>query len=149
MCFFYDGQNYFLLFLVFSLFVCFSVWVFFREHSRITEQQGKGVGIPLTPLYHFHPLHIHLDISRAITAASSPLHIAHFRYTVNWEVPSPKHPHFITFLFFVTIKLSLNSLHTNIFCEHRNISWFHRTLQQNWRKLHRNIFHRKYFHRKF
>ena len=26
--------------------------------------------------YHFHPLHRHLDISRAITAESSPLHIA-------------------------------------------------------------------------
>ena len=29
--------------------------------------------------YHFHPLHRHLDISRAITAGSSPLHIASSR----------------------------------------------------------------------
>ena len=57
-------------------FVFFSIWVFFHEHSRFTGQQGKGEGINLTPLYHFHPLHRHLDISRAITADSSPLHIA-------------------------------------------------------------------------
>ena len=53
----------------------FSTWVFFHEHSRFTGQQGKEEGIYLTPLYHFQPLHIHLDISRAITAGSSPLHI--------------------------------------------------------------------------
>ena len=35
----------------------FSIWVFFHEHSRFTGQQGKGEGIYLTPLYHFHPLH--------------------------------------------------------------------------------------------
>ena len=57
-------------------FFFFSIWIFFHEHSRFTGQQGKGEGIYLTPLYHFHPLHRHLDISRAITAESSPLHIA-------------------------------------------------------------------------
>ena len=31
------------------------------------------MGISLTPLYQFHPLHRHLDISWAITAESSPL----------------------------------------------------------------------------
>ena len=54
--------------------IFFSIWVFFHEHSRFTGQQGKGEGIYLTPLYHFHPLYRHLDISRAITAESSPLH---------------------------------------------------------------------------
>ena len=54
----------------------FSIWVFFHEHSRITGLQGKGEGISLTPHYHFHPSHRHLDISRTITAESSPLHIA-------------------------------------------------------------------------
>ena len=57
-------------------FYFFSIWVFFHEHSRFTGQQGKGEGNYLTPLYHFHPLHRHLDISRAIAAESSPLHIA-------------------------------------------------------------------------
>ena len=64
---------------VFILFVClflFSIWVFFREHSWITGLQGKGEGNSLTPHYHLHPLHIHLDISRTITADSSRLHIA-------------------------------------------------------------------------
>ena len=57
----------------FMFFFFFSIGVFFHEHSRSTGQQGKGEGIYLTPLYHFHPLHRHLDISRAITADSSPL----------------------------------------------------------------------------
>ena len=57
----------------------FTIWVFFHDHSRITGLQGKGEGISLTPHYHFHPLHTHLDISRAIVAESSPLHIAKSR----------------------------------------------------------------------
>ena len=42
----------------------------------VTGLQGKGEGISLILHYHFHPLHGHIDISRAITAESSPLHIA-------------------------------------------------------------------------
>ena len=57
-----------------GFFFFFYIWVFFHEHSRFTGQQGKGEVIYLTPLCHFHPLHRHLDISRAITAESSPLH---------------------------------------------------------------------------
>ena len=67
----------------------FLVWVFFHEHSRFTGQQGKGEDISLTPLYHFHSLHRHLGISRAITAESSPLHIASSRtWTGNLWFPS-------------------------------------------------------------
>ena len=62
-------SGYFFFFLFF-----FSTWVFFHNHSRITELQGKEKGISLTPHYHFHPLHRHLDISRAVTAESSFLH---------------------------------------------------------------------------
>ena len=36
---------------------------------------GKGETICLISLYHFHPLRRHLDISRVISAESSPLHI--------------------------------------------------------------------------
>ena len=43
----------------------FFTWVFFT-----TGQKGKGEAISLTPLYHFHPLHRHLDTSRVITAES-------------------------------------------------------------------------------
>ena len=46
-----------------------------HDHSRITGLQGNGEGIFLTSHYHFHPVHRHSDISRAITAESSPLHI--------------------------------------------------------------------------
>ena len=59
--------------------VFFSVWVFFHDHSRITGLQGKGEVISLTPLYDFHPLHRHLDITRAITTESSHLHIGSSR----------------------------------------------------------------------
>ena len=73
-------------------FFFFSIWVFFHEHSRFTGQQGKGEGIYLTPLCHFHPLHRHLDISRAIAAESSPLHIAGSRTrTGNLWFPSASH----------------------------------------------------------
>ena len=54
------------------LYIC----AFFHEHSRFTGQQGKGEATSLIPLYHFHPLHRHLNISRLITAESSPLHLA-------------------------------------------------------------------------
>ena len=53
----------------------FSISVFCHDYSRITGLQGKGKGISLTPHYHLYPLHRHLDISLAITADSSPLHI--------------------------------------------------------------------------
>ena len=55
--------------------IFFSIGVFFHDHSGITRLQGKGKGISITPHYHFHPLRRHLDISRAITAGSLPLHI--------------------------------------------------------------------------
>ena len=53
----------------------FSIEVFYHDHSRIKGLQGKGEGISLNPHYHFHPLHWHLDISRAIATDTSPLHI--------------------------------------------------------------------------
>ena len=46
----------------------FSTWIFFHEHSRFIEHQGKGDGISLTLV-----LHRHLDVSRVITAEKSPL----------------------------------------------------------------------------
>ena len=58
-------------------------WTYFFlsgfSFTNIHESQdfrGRGGGISLTPHYHFQPLHRHLDISRAVTAESSPLHIA-------------------------------------------------------------------------
>ena len=53
----------------------FSALVFFHEHCRFTGQQRKGEAFSFTPHYHFDLLHWHLDISRAITAGSSLLHI--------------------------------------------------------------------------
>ena len=54
----------------------FSIWVFLQEHSRVTGQLQKGDAIFSIPLYIFLPPHRQLDISRAITAENSPLHIA-------------------------------------------------------------------------
>ena len=70
----------------------FSIWVFFHEHSRFLGQQGKGKGLCLTPLYHFHLLHRHSDISRVVTAESSHLRIASSRTrTGNLWFPSESH----------------------------------------------------------
>ena len=37
---------------------------------------GKGGSYSLTPLYYFHLLYRHVEISQAIAAESSPLHTA-------------------------------------------------------------------------
>ena len=68
--------------------IFFSIWVFFYEHSRITGLQRKGEDISLTPHYHSHPLHRQLDIARAITAESSPLHIVSSRTRTGNRFPS-------------------------------------------------------------
>ena len=65
---------YQMLILMRVFFFFFSIWVFFHGHSRFTGQQGKGEATSLTPLYHFDPLHRHLDISRAITAEFTSAH---------------------------------------------------------------------------
>ena len=57
----------------------FSIWVFFHDDSRFRGQQGKGKAMSLTPLYHFHPLHRHLDISREVTTKISLQHIGSSR----------------------------------------------------------------------
>ena len=49
---------------------------FFLSGFSFTDIQRKGEGIFVSPYYHFHSLPRHLDISRVITAESSPLHIA-------------------------------------------------------------------------
>ena len=54
----------------------FLIWIFFNEYTQFTGQQAKGEAISLTPPYHFRQLHEHLEVSRAIAAKSSPLHIA-------------------------------------------------------------------------
>ena len=57
----------------------YSIWFFFHEHARSTGPKGKWEAITLTPLHHFQQLQRHLDISRTITADSSPLLIASSR----------------------------------------------------------------------
>ena len=65
---------------------------FFHEHSRFIGQQGKGKTLYLSPLCHFHPPLRHLDISQAITAESSPLHIVSSRTrTGNPWFPNASH----------------------------------------------------------
>ena len=60
------GNDSLITFCIFTL-IIFSIWIFFYDHSQFTGLQGKGEGISLTSHYHFHPLHSHLDISRAIS----------------------------------------------------------------------------------
>ena len=51
----------------------FSTWIFFHEHSWFTEQQVKGQA-----LYHFHPLHGHLDHKQGDYIANSRNRTEHF-----------------------------------------------------------------------
>ena len=72
-----------------SAYLLVSIWFFFHKHSRFPGQQEKEEHISLSPLYHSHPLHSHLDISQTITAESSFLHIASSRTrTENLYFPS-------------------------------------------------------------
>ena len=48
---------------------------FLAQAFMIHRTAGVREAISLTPIYHVHLLHRHLDISWAITAESSPLHI--------------------------------------------------------------------------
>ena len=92
----------------------------FHEHSRIIGPQGKGKGISLTSHYHLHPLHRHLDISRVITAESSPLHIESSRTRTGnlWFLGAIRYPlsyasllYFIVpFYHFTPLKLDLSFL---------------------------------------
>ena len=41
----------------------FSIWIFFQEHSQFTGNQRKEEAISLTPPYHYHPLHKHLEVA--------------------------------------------------------------------------------------
>ena len=77
-------------YLLYTYIYIYSIYyIHFHEHSQTTGLQGKGEDISLTPHYHFHPLHRHLDIRRVITAESSPLHIASSRtQTGNLWFPS-------------------------------------------------------------
>ena len=47
----------------------------FTTIHKVIGQQGKGEGISSITHFHLHLLHRNLDISQAITADSSPLHI--------------------------------------------------------------------------
>ena len=72
-----------------------SLFFFFYLHFLLriftnhrTAGEGKGEG--KTPHYHIHSLNRRLDNSRAITAESSPLHIASSRSrTKSFSFPSP------------------------------------------------------------
>ena len=62
----------------------FTIWFFFHDYSRFARQQDKGEAISLTPLYHSHSLHRHLDISLVITAESSPLLTSTTTFIIFW-----------------------------------------------------------------
>ena len=55
---------------------CSYIFFFYLGFLSRTFTNHIWEGICLSPHYHFHPLHRHLNISQAINAESSPLHIA-------------------------------------------------------------------------
>ena len=65
--------------ILFSIRTFFLLFAFFFTNISNHRTAVKGEGISLTPHYHFHPFHRHLDVSRAITTEISPLHIASSR----------------------------------------------------------------------
>ena len=69
-------RNWFYKILQNLLFFSFYLGFLSQTFTNQRTVGGGGLGISLTPYYHFYPLHRNLDISRAITAESSPLHIA-------------------------------------------------------------------------
>ena len=74
----------FVWFCLFFFYLGFLSWTF-----TIHRTAGEGGGYLFDFPYHFHPLHRHLDISGAITAESSPLHIASsWTWTGNLWFPS-------------------------------------------------------------
>ena len=62
---------------------------FLSRTFTIHGPAGEGEAISLNLLSFFHPLHRHLDNSQAITAESSPLHIA--SAGLEPEFPSASH----------------------------------------------------------
>ena len=70
--------------------LCFFFYLGFLSRTlTIHSTAGEGEAISLTPLYHFQPLHRHLDVSQEITAESSPLHIdSSLARTGNFWFPS-------------------------------------------------------------
>ena len=54
----------------------FSNWVFLLYDIRDYQDSRERRSLYLIPLYHIHPLHEHLHLSRAITAESSHLNMA-------------------------------------------------------------------------
>ena len=81
-----------------------SIWVSFHGHSRVTGLQEKGEDISITLHYHFHLLYRHLDVSQAIAAESSPLHIVSSRtWSRNlWFPKGSKSPSTIFRIFYLT-----------------------------------------------
>ena len=78
-------------FTIYSILFFLSGFSFTNDHDS-QRQPGKGKAISLISLYHFYPLHRHLDISRAITAESSPLYIVVSRTpTASLWFPSASH----------------------------------------------------------
>ena len=67
-------------FFTYIFFVCFFYLGFLSQPLTNHKTAGEG-GISLTPHYHFHPLHRHLDINQAITAGRSPLRIGSSSWT--------------------------------------------------------------------
>ena len=66
-----------------------SIWVFLSQTFTIHRTAGKRRCYLLISLYHFYPIHWHLDIGWAITVDSSPLHIA--SWTRNHWFPRASH----------------------------------------------------------
>ena len=101
----------------------FSIWVFLQEHSRVTGQLEKEDAIFSIPPYIFLPTHRQLDISRAITAENSPLHIASSQTPAgNLWFPRASRNQIITLMIITTITAIIKK--TKVSCMKNKIHVF-------------------------
>ena len=96
---------------LFTQYLFFFYLVFFSQPLLTTGLQGKGEGISLTLHYHFHSLHRYLDISREITAESSPLHIGSSRTRTGNLWFGSANPFLVCITIIVRSMLLLSDLH--------------------------------------
>ena len=103
----------------------FSIWVFLQEHSRVTGQLEKEDAIFSIPPYIFLPPHRQLDISRAITAENSPLHIASSQTPAgNLWFPRASRNQIITLIIITTITAIIKK--TKVGCMKTKYTFFSR-----------------------
>ena len=84
---------------------------FFKNVHEPQDSKSRETAFFLTPHYHFHPLHRHLDMSQEVTAESSPLHMGSSRVPLVLEhkfLTTKLHAHNYVYTYFTNVTKVLN-----------------------------------------